>query len=93
MDLRELEYLTALSEEGSVSRAADRLYMSQSSLSQFLQQYEDDLGVRLFLRTSKGIRPTTSGELFIEHMQRILLDYQRARNELWDNESMKGGRV
>lgn len=93
MDLRELEYLTALSEEGSVSRAADRLYMSQSSLSQFLQQYEDELGVRLFLRTSKGIRPTTSGELFIEHMQRILLDYQRARNELWDNESMKGGRV
>lgn len=93
MDLRELEYLVALAEEGSVSRAADRLYMSQSSLSQFLQQYEDELGVRLFLRTSRGIRPTTSGAMFIEHMQRILLDYQRAKNELWDNESMQGGLV
>lgn len=93
MDLRELEYLTALAEEGSVSRAADRLYMSQSSLSQFLQQYEDELGVRLFLRTSRGIRPTANGEVFIEHMRKILLDYQRAKNELWDSESMKGGRV
>ena len=40
MDLKDFQYLIALADEGSVSRAADKLYMSQSSLSQALQQYE-----------------------------------------------------
>ena len=39
MDLREFAYLVALAEEGSVSKAADRLFMAQSSLSQFLTQF------------------------------------------------------
>ena len=55
MDLKDFQYLITLAEEGSVSKAADKLYMSQSSLSQSLQQYESELGVKLFLRTSKGI--------------------------------------
>ena len=93
MDLRDFEYLIALAEEGSVSKAAERLYMAQSSLSQFLQQYESELGVRLFLRTSKGIRHTPNGEIFIGHLRKILADYRMARGELWDSEGMKGGRV
>ena len=93
MDLRDFEYLIALEEEGSVSKAAERLYMAQSSLSQFLQQTESELGVKLFLRTSKGIRPTPNGEIFIGHLRKILADYRMARGELWDSEGMKGGRV
>lgn len=38
MDMKEFTYLIALAEEGSISKAAQRLYMAQSSLSQFLQQ-------------------------------------------------------
>ena len=72
MDLRDFQYLIALAEEGSVSRAADRLYMAQSSLSQFLQQYESELGVKLFIRTTKGIRPTANGEVFIGHLRQCL---------------------
>ena len=93
MDLRDFKYLIALEEEGSVSKAAERLYMAQSSLSQFLQQTESELGVKLFLRTSKGIRPTPNGEIFIGHLKKILADYRMARGELWDSEGMKGGRV
>ena len=66
MDMKEFTYLIALAEEGSISKAAERLYMAQSSLSQFLQQFESELGTRLFVRTSKGIHPTYSGECFIE---------------------------
>ena len=44
MDLKELNYLIAIADEGSISRAAESLYMAQSSLSQFLQQYEAELG-------------------------------------------------
>ncbi len=93
MDMKEFTYLIALQEEGSISKAAERLYMAQSSLSQFLQQFESDLGTKLFVRTSKGIHPTYSGGCFIEHARQLLLQYQRAKNELWDNEHMNAGRV
>lgn len=93
MDMKEFNYLIALAEEGSISKAAERLYMAQSSLSQFLQQFESELGTRLFIRTSKGIQPTYSGERFVEQARQILLQYQRAKNELWDNEHMEAGRV
>ena len=61
--MKEFVYLITLAEEGNISKAAERLYMAQSSLSQFLQQFETELGVRLFVRTSKGIRPTNNGDV------------------------------
>lgn len=93
MDLKDFQYLITLADEGSVSKAADKLYMSQSSLSQALQQYESELGVKLFLRTSKGIHPTANGEVFIGHLRQMVSYYKQARSELWDNEGMKGGHV
>ena len=93
MDMKEFIYLITLDEEGSISRAADRLYMAQSSLSQFLQQTEAELGVQLFIRTSKGIRPTHNGEIFLEHARSMVLEFQRAKNELWDNENLTAGKV
>ena len=93
MELKELRYIVTLAEEGSISRAADRLFMAQSSLSQFLQQYEKELGTVLFARTAKGIRPTTGGANFIENARQILLQYRRAENELWDSVNLEGGRI
>ncbi len=93
MELKELRYIVTLAEEGSISRAADRLFMAQSSLSQFLLQYEKELGTPLFARTAKGIRPTTGGASFIERAREILLQYRRAENELWDSVNLEGGRI
>lgn len=93
MDLKELQYIVTLADEGSISHAAEKLYMAQSSLSQFLQQYEAELGTTLFMRTSRGIRPTASGQTFIDHARQILLHYRRAQNEVWDIEDLKGGRI
>ncbi len=91
MDLRELTYIITIAEERSISRAADKLYMAQSSLSQFLQQYESELGVTLFVRTSQGVRPTASGAFFIEHARQILQHYRQVQRELWDREELRGG--
>ena len=60
VELRELEYVLAIADTGSISRAAERLYLAQSSLSQFLNRLESNLGVKLFVRTSGGVRPTKS---------------------------------
>lgn len=93
MNLKELEYIVALADEKSISKAADRLYMAQSSLSEFLRQYERELGTTLFFRTSKGIRPTAGGEIFIGHVREILRQYRKAENELWDVMNLHGGRM
>lgn len=93
MELKELNYIVTIADEGSISRAAEKLYMAQSSLSQFLQLYEAELGTPLFMRTSRGIRPTASGSVFIAHARQILLHYRRAQSEVWDIEGMKGGRI
>lgn len=93
MEIRELKYLVTLAEEGSISRAAARLFMAQSSLSQFLQQFEKELGTPLFVRTSKGIRPTAGGGEFIKSAGQILLQYRRAESQLWDRVNLKCGRV
>lgn len=58
--------------------------MAQSSLSQFLQQYEAELGAALFVRTSKGLRPTMAGNHFIENARVILHHYRLAANEIYD---------
>ena len=93
MDMKDFTYLITLAEQGSISKAAEELYMAQSSLSQFLQQFESELGVKLFIRTSKGIRPTHNGSVFIDHLRKLTEDYRRAKNELWDNEHLKGGKL
>lgn len=93
MYLKELQYLVTLADEGSISRAAERLYMAQSSLSQFLQQYEAELGAVLFVRTSKGLTPTAAGKLFIENARSMIYQYRLVRNELYDMEHLQKGRI
>lgn len=93
MDIRELTYLTVLAEEQSISRAAERLYMAQASLSQFLRQFEAQLGSPIFVRTSRGIRPTPAGDVFLAQARRILREYQQAQQEFWDHENTIGGTV
>lgn len=79
MELKEYEYLIAIDEEGSVSGAARRLYMSQSSLSHFLKEFETNLGTPLFIRTNRGMRPTASGKVYIQHMREILSENRKAK--------------
>lgn len=91
MFLKELEYVIAIAEEGSISRAAERLFMAQSSLSEALKQYEAELGSQLFVRTSSGVRLTDSGKLFTEQARQMLSQYKRMQNEISDIEDLKSG--
>ena len=93
MDIKELNYIVAIAEEGSISKAAERLFMAQSGLSQFLQILEHEVGSKLFIRTSKGVRPTEAGRLMIEYAYRELSEYHRVRDEIQDVNNLKGGRV
>ena len=91
MDLKELNYVVTVANEGSISRAAEKLFMSQSSLSQAIRVLEQDLGTSVFVRTTRGVRPTAAGDAFISHAKQILQQYRTACSEAADIENLNGG--
>lgn len=93
MELKELEYIVAVAEEQSISKAADRLYLAQSSLSQYVSRYEAELGVKLFRRTSGGVRTTAAGELFLKNARQMLLQYHQVRQQLTDLDAPMEGQI
>lgn len=72
METRYLRSFLKIAETGSITRAADALGIAQPSLSQQLLRLEDDMGVPLFKRTSRGVTLTNSGRLLQEHARQIL---------------------
>ncbi len=93
MELKELEYIVTIAEEGGISKAAQKLYLAQSSLSQFLARYEAELDTKLFVRTGSGVRPTIEGEIFIRNARQMLQQYRRVKEELREAELPKGGQL
>ena len=74
MEMKELDYFIAIAEEKSISKAAERLFMAQSSLSQFLSILENNVGSKLFIRTSRGVRLTQEGELMLQYAYKTLAE-------------------
>ena len=67
MTLRQMEYFLAVVEEGSFSRAASRLNVTQPALSQQVKALEDDLGTPLVERLGRGVRITAAGRAYLPH--------------------------
>ena len=72
MDVKQQEYFVAIVEEGSLSKAARKLYISQPTLSQFLSKLEETWGVRLIERGNSTLTVTEAGRLFYEYSKKIL---------------------
>jgi DNA-binding transcriptional LysR family regulator len=79
MNLRQLEYFVAIAEQGSVTHAADRLLVSQPSLSQQIRALETELGGALLERLPRGVRLTTAGQELLGEARATLAHAQRAR--------------
>lgn len=80
MELRHLRYFLAVAEEGNVTRAAERLHISQPPLSQQLKDLEHTLGVTLFHRSPQGMALTAAGEAFRDEARHILQAAEQARH-------------
>src|SRR5690606_6455874 len=77
--IRQLQFFVAVAEQGSVSRAAQNLSISQSSVTEAIKELEGDLGVSLFERHSRGLNITHRGHQFLRHATRILAEVSDAR--------------
>lgn len=82
MELRHLRCFIAVAEELHFARAAERLHIEQSPLSRAIKELEEELGVQLFVRTTRSTRITLAGELFLEHVQRALASLDQARESV-----------
>jgi len=78
VEFRELRYFTVLCEELHFGRAAERLHISQSPLSQTIAQLERKLGTRLLDRTSRNVQLTAAGEVLLGHSRRLLSELDDA---------------
>ncbi|MDO4268346.1 MAG: LysR family transcriptional regulator [Eubacteriales bacterium] len=72
MDTRLMEYIIEISEEHSITRAAQKLFLTQSALNQQLQKLERELGMPLFVRTRSDWRLTPAGEVYVQAARQIL---------------------
>ncbi len=72
MSLTQLRYFVAVAEEGTVTRAAARCFVSQPPMSRQLRALEDELSVQLFERSAKGMRLSQAGERLLEQARRVL---------------------
>ena len=79
MTLQELRYLVAVAEEGQVARAAERCHVGQPTLSTQLKKLEDTLGVQLFERGPRGLKPTAAGAPIIAQARIVLEEAHKLR--------------
>lgn len=93
MDFHQFEYVMAIAEEKSFSKAANKLYISQPSLSQYIMRLEDQLGVKLFDRTTNPFTLTYAGEKYIETAKSILNLGNQLEKQLGDIAGLKKGRI
>ena len=91
MDLAALEIFRAVAQEGSVTRAAERLGRVQSNVTTRVQQLEEQLGATLFLREGKRMVPTPAGESLRGYADRLLALAEEARQSVHPHEP--GGRL
>ncbi len=82
MEIHQLRYFVAIVDTGTFTRAAEKCYVAQPSLSQQIKKLEDELEQKLFHRLGRRVELTEAGEFFLEKARRILLEIENTQNEL-----------
>ncbi|ERV70160.1 LysR substrate-binding domain-containing protein [Pseudomonas aeruginosa] len=82
MDLRHLRCFLAVAEELHFARAAERLHIEQSPLSRAIKELEEELGTQLFVRTTRSTKLTHAGRMLLEHVPRVFVALQQARDSV-----------
>lgn len=91
MELRHLRYFVAVAELGSVSRAAEKLFVAQPPLSTQIKQLEDEIGTPLLIRYPRGVRLTAAGTVFFEEAKAVIAGAERAKRLARHNDDATAG--
>src|SRR6201999_2199960 len=72
VEFRHLKYIVAVAETANFTRAAERLFLAQPSLSKQIKDLEDEIGFPIFVRNRDGVRITPAGQMIITYAQEAL---------------------
>ena len=84
MDTRQFRYIKTIAECGSVSRAAEKLFISQSGLNQQLVRIEKELGITIFERDTHNLKITDAGQVVLDHAKEAIFLEERMRAQISD---------
>lgn len=93
MDFHHLKYFTEVAKHKSFSKAARHLHISQSAISRTVHALEDELGVLLFLRTSKSVELTDAGTIFLNHAKRSVFIFEHLKTDFENEFKLEQGSV
>lgn len=93
MDLRQLEYFQMVSKLHSITRAAEQLHVSQSTVTLAIQKLEDSLDIQLFDRSQKQLSLTAEGQVFLQSVSDILNRLQDATAEIQKYRQLQRGTI
>lgn len=93
MELRHLRYFVAIAEAGTMAKAAERVYVTQSTLSHQLAQLEREIGAILFERIGRNLRLSDAGRAWLAHARGILAQVDEARRAIAQTRGLEAGEV
>jgi LysR family transcriptional regulator, transcription activator of glutamate synthase operon len=93
MELRQLKYFREVAERQHVTRAAEKLFVSESAISRAVTQLEEELGVPLFYRQGRAVVLSPYGRLFLENVTRALGVLESGRRLLREQTEQESGTV
>lgn len=76
MTLQQIKYALAVAKKGSMNKAADELFITQSTLSSAIRELENEAGITIFLRTGKGVAVTPDGTEFLTYADRVYEQFE-----------------
>ena len=84
MDTRQIEYILKIAEENNITKAAEKLFLTQSALNQQLLKLERELGTPLFQRTKNKWCLTDAGRIYVEGAKKMMQIKKNTYNQLYD---------
>ncbi|MGN1141797.1 MAG: LysR family transcriptional regulator [Oliverpabstia sp.] len=91
MNITELRYIIETAATGSISAAAKNLYVAQPNISKAIKSLEEEYGIQIFERSSKGAVPTREGQKFIQQARKILEEIDRLDGQFLERPSKQAG--
>ncbi|MBM7653481.1 LysR family transcriptional regulator [Neobacillus cucumis] len=91
MELKQLEYMIKIAEEKNITKAAEKLFITQSALNQQLLRLEKELGTQLFFRSRSNWHLTRAGEIYIENAKKMVRIKKDTYNQINDLIEIKKG--
>lgn len=89
MTLNQLHYVITISDAGSMNRAAERLYITQPSLTSSIRELEKELGITIFYRNGRGVTLTNDGAEFLQYAREIYGQYEAVMQKYTSEEGLK----